>query len=164
VNQIVAAADSWLAPHEYDANERDGLAPLEHAEPGRWRGGDVVTFGFDGGRTDDSSALVAVRVNDGARSSSASGRSPSAPAAAAGRRSPFAVSPIFTCQSSSLRLVDNESDDRSVRLVFEPADGVDDLLDADIVGQSNDRARGSGSRRRGAVGPTLDAWFRRRSR
>jgi hypothetical protein len=74
LNQIVAAADSWLAPHEYDANERDGLAPLEHAEPGRWRGGDVVTFGFDGGRTDDSSALVAVRVNDGACCSSASGR------------------------------------------------------------------------------------------
>jgi hypothetical protein len=86
VNQIIAAADSWLAPHEYDANERDELAPLEHAEPGRWRGGDVVTFGFDGSRTDDSSALVAVRVNDAACSSSASGRSPSAPLAQLGGR------------------------------------------------------------------------------
>ncbi|MEU4568674.1 terminase [Micromonospora sp. NPDC023956] len=66
LNQIVAAADSWLAPHEYDANYRADLAPLKLADPGEWRKGDVVTLGFDGGRTDDSSALVAVRVSDGA--------------------------------------------------------------------------------------------------
>ncbi|MDG4801710.1 terminase [Micromonospora sp. WMMD980] len=58
LNQIVAAADSWVAPHEYDANLREDLAPLAD--------GDTVTLGFDGGRTDDSSALVAVRVSDGA--------------------------------------------------------------------------------------------------
>ncbi|GAB1641753.1 terminase [Krasilnikovia sp. MM14-A1259] len=66
LNQIVAAADSWLVPHEYDANERSDLAPLKRAEPGRWLKGDTVTLGFDGGRTDDSSALVAVRCSDGA--------------------------------------------------------------------------------------------------
>ncbi|WP_329105494.1 phage terminase family protein [Micromonospora sp. NBC_01699] len=58
LNQIVAASDSWLAPHEYDANRRDDLAPLVD--------GETVCLGFDGGRTDDSSALVLVRVSDGA--------------------------------------------------------------------------------------------------
>ncbi|GAA2843822.1 terminase [Actinoplanes cyaneus] len=66
LNQITAAADSWLAPHEYDANERVNLAPLKVAEPGEWRKGDTICLGFDGGRTDDSSAVVAVRVSDGA--------------------------------------------------------------------------------------------------
>ncbi|WP_207914646.1 terminase [Micromonospora sp. KC213] len=66
LNQIVAAADSWLAPHEYDANARDDLAPLKRSEPGKWREADTVTLGFDGGRTDDSTALVAVRMSDGA--------------------------------------------------------------------------------------------------
>lgn len=66
LNQIVAAADSWLAPHEYDANERDDLAPLKFAEPGKWRTADTVCLGFDGSRTDDSTALVAVRMSDGA--------------------------------------------------------------------------------------------------
>ncbi|BCJ41664.1 terminase [Actinoplanes ianthinogenes] len=65
LNQIVAAADSWLAPHEYDANQLPNLAPLKRAEPGKWRDGDTVCLGFDGGRTDDSSALVATRVSDG---------------------------------------------------------------------------------------------------
>lgn len=58
LNQIVAAADSWLAPEEYDANFRADLPPLAP--------GETVTLGFDGGLTDDSSALVAVRVSDGA--------------------------------------------------------------------------------------------------
>ncbi|MFD6638319.1 terminase [Micromonospora chalcea] len=74
LNQIVAAADSWLAPHEYDENGPEGrlkrglpeLAPLKRSEPGKWREADTVTLGFDGGRTDDSSALVAVRMSDGA--------------------------------------------------------------------------------------------------
>lgn len=67
LNQIVAAADSWLAPHEYDGNQRADLTPLKRSEPGRWlRDSDTVTLGFDGGRTDDSSALVAVRCSDGA--------------------------------------------------------------------------------------------------
>jgi hypothetical protein len=58
LNQIVAAADSWVAPHEWDENVREDLPPLVAR--------DSVTLGFDGGRTDDSSALVAVRVSDGA--------------------------------------------------------------------------------------------------
>lgn len=66
LNQIVAAADSWVAPHEWDANENPDLPPLKFATPGKWRDGDTVTLGFDGGLTDDSSALVAMRVSDGA--------------------------------------------------------------------------------------------------
>lgn len=67
LNQIVAAADSWVAPHEWEANKRDDLPPLLFGEPGsRQKRGDTVTLGFDGSLTDDSTALVAVRVDDGA--------------------------------------------------------------------------------------------------
>lgn len=58
LNQIVAAADSWVAPSEWDSNEDPNLSPLTD--------GEVVTLGFDGARTDDSTALVACRVSDGA--------------------------------------------------------------------------------------------------
>jgi hypothetical protein len=57
LNQIVAAADAWIAPHEWDANEVEGLTLAE---------GETVTLGFDGSLTDDSTALVAMRVSDGA--------------------------------------------------------------------------------------------------
>jgi hypothetical protein len=66
LNQIVAAADSWVAPAEWAKNKREGLAPLKFAEPGKWKQGDTVALGFDGSLTDDSTALVAVRIEDGA--------------------------------------------------------------------------------------------------
>lgn len=66
LNQIVAAADSWVAPPEWMKNRRDDLAPLRFGEPGSRKKGDVVTLGFDGSLTDDSTALVACRVEDGA--------------------------------------------------------------------------------------------------
>lgn len=56
LNQIVAASDSWVAPAEWDANTVDDLA----LQPS-----DRVTLGFDGGRSDDATALVACRVDDG---------------------------------------------------------------------------------------------------
>lgn len=58
LNQIVAAANSWLDPHQYDANYDPDLAPLADK--------DTITLGFDGSLTDDSTALVGVRVSDGA--------------------------------------------------------------------------------------------------
>lgn len=58
LNQIVAASDSWVAPSEWDACEDPDLLPLMD--------GDTITLGFDGARTDDSTALVACRVSDGA--------------------------------------------------------------------------------------------------
>jgi len=67
LNQIVAAADSWLAPAEWHKNRRDDLAPLRHGDPGsKHSKADLVTLGFDGALTDDSTALVACRVDDGA--------------------------------------------------------------------------------------------------
>lgn len=67
LNQIVAAADSWVAPPEWQKNRNPDLRPLLLApEPGKWKKGDTVTLGFDGSLTDDSTALVACRVDDGA--------------------------------------------------------------------------------------------------
>lgn len=67
LNQIVAAADSWISPAEWAKNELGELVPLTLGKPGdRRHKGDVVTLGFDGSLTDDSTALVAVRVDDGA--------------------------------------------------------------------------------------------------
>ncbi|WVX87990.1 terminase large subunit [Arthrobacter phage TforTroy] len=67
LNQIVAAADSWVAPPEWQKNRKGDLRPLTLApEPGKWKKGDTVTLGFDGSLTDDSTALVACRVDDGA--------------------------------------------------------------------------------------------------
>lgn len=55
LNQIVAAEDAWTTAPEWDACEVDDrLAP-----------GDRVVIGFDGSRSDDSTALVVVRLSDG---------------------------------------------------------------------------------------------------
>lgn len=56
LNQVVAAEDAWLAPIEWDAGKRTD-EPLEDET--------LVTLGFDGSKTDDHSALEAVRVSDG---------------------------------------------------------------------------------------------------
>jgi len=83
LNQIVAAADSWIAPPEWHANRRDDLAPLKLGTPGSKRDrGDIVTLGFDGSLTDDSTALVAVRVDDGAAFLLAIWEKPEGPAGA----------------------------------------------------------------------------------
>lgn len=67
LNQIVAAADAWIAPGEWHKNRDDDLAPLRFGDPAAKKPtGDVVTLGFDGSLTDDSTALVACRVEDGA--------------------------------------------------------------------------------------------------
>lgn len=67
LNQIVAAADSWIAPSEWQKNRLPEIAQLALGLPGsKTKRGDMVTLGFDGSLTDDSTALVAVRVDDGA--------------------------------------------------------------------------------------------------
>ncbi|WP_336628433.1 MULTISPECIES: hypothetical protein [unclassified Microbacterium] len=69
LNQIVAAADSWIAPDEWHANRSDTTPQLKLGDPNKptgYQSGDTVTLGFDGSLTDDSTALVAVRVSDGA--------------------------------------------------------------------------------------------------
>lgn len=68
LNQIVAAADSWTEPRLLMANKTDDLRPLEFGNSDAakgWRHGDRVALGFDGSLTDDSTALVAVRIDDG---------------------------------------------------------------------------------------------------
>lgn len=56
LNQVVAASDAWLAPNEWGrvADATKSLAD-----------NDTVTLGFDGSVRDDSTALVACRVEDG---------------------------------------------------------------------------------------------------
>lgn len=55
-NRIVASADSWLDPKVWDERTDSAKAP-QH--------GDTITLGFDGSLRDDSTALVACRVEDG---------------------------------------------------------------------------------------------------
>jgi phage terminase large subunit-like protein len=56
LNQLVASEDAWLAPHEW-GQVADATKSLGD--------GDTVTLGFDGSVRDDSTALVACRVEDG---------------------------------------------------------------------------------------------------
>lgn len=55
-NQLVASEDAWIAPHEWGACS-DATKALKDR--------DTVTLGFDGSVKDDSTALVACRVDDG---------------------------------------------------------------------------------------------------
>jgi hypothetical protein len=55
-NRIVATADSWIDLSVWDERVDTSRPP----EPG-----DVITIGFDGSLRDDSTALVACRVDDG---------------------------------------------------------------------------------------------------
>jgi phage terminase large subunit-like protein len=56
LNQIIAAEDAWIAPHEWRACE---VASAVLAD------GETITLGFDGSKTDDHTALVATRCTDG---------------------------------------------------------------------------------------------------
>lgn len=58
LNQIVAAADSWISPSELGKNSSPAGKPLVST--------DEIVLGFDGSLTDDSTVLLAVRVADGA--------------------------------------------------------------------------------------------------
>ncbi|MDT0267987.1 terminase [Streptomyces sp. DSM 44915] len=54
LNQLVTAEDQLIAPEDWDARAVDEELVR----------GDEITLGFDGGRRDDATALVAVRVRD----------------------------------------------------------------------------------------------------
>ena len=56
LNQIVAEEEALHGPETWDPLRRDD----EHFTPG-----DEIALGFDGGKTDDATALVAIRVRDG---------------------------------------------------------------------------------------------------
>ena len=55
LNQVVADADAL-----YEESDWDSLRVEDHLRPG-----DKIVLGFDGGRSDDSTALVAIRASDG---------------------------------------------------------------------------------------------------
>ncbi|QDP44209.1 terminase large subunit [Streptomyces phage Celia] len=55
LNQIVAEEDALYGPAEWDVIRDDDLT----LHPG-----DEITLGFDGGKTDDATALVALRISD----------------------------------------------------------------------------------------------------
>ncbi|WP_253916804.1 terminase [Streptomyces sp. MNP-20] len=54
LNQLVTAEDQLISPQDWDAC----------AVEARLEDGDAVTLGFDGGRTDDATCLIAMRVRD----------------------------------------------------------------------------------------------------
>ena len=56
LNQIVAEEEALHGPETWDPLRKDD----EHFTPG-----DEIALGFDGGKTDDATALVAIRVRDG---------------------------------------------------------------------------------------------------
>ena len=57
LNQVNASEDSWIAPYEWDA-AADPTLVLEKRER--------ITLGFDGSKSNDWTALVACRIEDGA--------------------------------------------------------------------------------------------------
>lgn len=58
LNQVNAAEDAWISPREWDACQDSKLRPLEK--------GDRIALGFDGSKSQDWTALVAVRIDDAA--------------------------------------------------------------------------------------------------
>ena len=56
LNQVNASEDSWIAPYEWDSVKSDVVLAK----------GDKITLGFDGSKSNDWTALVACRVEDGA--------------------------------------------------------------------------------------------------
>lgn len=56
LNQIVSSSDSWISQQEWDLCKGE----VEPLKPG-----DTITLGFDGSVHDDSTALVACRLEDG---------------------------------------------------------------------------------------------------
>lgn len=56
LNQVVAAEDAWMAPHEWNACANPDELVTD---------GDEVVLFFDGGKTDDATGIVGCRVLDG---------------------------------------------------------------------------------------------------
>ena len=61
LNQVNAAEDSWIAPYEWDAI---GPTPDDPVPPLKPK--DKIAMGFDGSKSNDHTALVACRIDDGA--------------------------------------------------------------------------------------------------
>lgn len=55
LNQLVTAEDQLISPEDWDRCANPSLALQD---------GDTITLGFDGGKSDDATALIAMRVSD----------------------------------------------------------------------------------------------------
>lgn len=69
-NALVAASDAWIDPQDWKAvglkrHLADRLIAKLKPEWTGLRPGDKITLGFDGGRTDDATVLIACRISDG---------------------------------------------------------------------------------------------------
>lgn len=59
-NQVVTSEDAFFSPAEITGARREGaFGDKRDLSPG-----DEITLGFDGGKTDDATALVAIRIKD----------------------------------------------------------------------------------------------------
>ena len=56
LNQIIAAEDAWIAPHEWEQTARPGYTVADGAE---------ITLGFDGSKSGDHTALVGCESESG---------------------------------------------------------------------------------------------------
>jgi len=75
LNQLVTAEDQLISPEDWDSCVTD-----DELKPG-----DEITLGFDGGKSDDSTCLLAVRVRDRRYSPWRCGSAPTVRSATAGR-------------------------------------------------------------------------------
>ncbi len=55
LNQLVTASDSLISPQDWDQSASSAVV---------LRNGDEITLGFDGGKSSDATALVAIRISD----------------------------------------------------------------------------------------------------
>lgn len=68
LNQLVAAEDAWIAPHEFDrlACDAPNQPPVEDLDDDRIPpAGEEITLGFDPSKTDDHTVLRGCRLSDG---------------------------------------------------------------------------------------------------
>jgi len=69
LNQLVAAEDAWIAPHQWDQLAADLELRLEDGTiaptPEPLEDGQEIALGFDGGKTDDHCVLIGCRISDG---------------------------------------------------------------------------------------------------
>lgn len=59
-NQLVATEDAFFSPSEWDGILAEGC----YGDERDLQRGDEIVLGFDGGKTDDATALVAIRIRD----------------------------------------------------------------------------------------------------
>ena len=109
LNQVVAASDSWIAPAEWKA-VADATRSLHD--------NDMVTLGFDGSVRDDSTALVACRVEDGHLELLGCWEKPDGPGGDTGRSIGWRSTPRCSGRSTGSRLSGSTRTRRTTRTTW----------------------------------------------